>query len=45
MGIKNGTLPRRQTAVVFDTAGRPTVLSMQDAAGAGGLELFSAKCR
>ncbi len=45
MGISNGTLPQRQAAVVFDSAGRPTVLSMQEAAGAGGLELFSAKCR
>ena len=44
MGISNGTLPKRQTAVVFDSAGRPTVLSMQDASGSGGLELFAAKC-
>lgn len=45
MGISNQMHVGRQVATVFDSAGRPTVLSMQNKVGIGGLELWYAKCQ
>ncbi len=44
-GISNQEYPKTNAAVVFDSAGKPTVITMQDAPGAGGLELFYVKCK
>ena len=45
LGISNQEDPRLAAATVFDSAGKPTVISQMDAPGSGGLELFYAKCQ
>lgn len=45
LGVSNQEDPKRQAATVFDSAGKPTVLSQMDAPGTGGLELFYVKCQ
>lgn len=46
VGISNGVQLGRQAAVVFDAAGHPTIITQNDATGAGiGLGLVYAACR
>lgn len=44
VGITSGMTLSRQTAMAFDTKGKPTVFSMNESAGAGGLQLVYSKC-
>ncbi len=45
VGVSNGMTVGRQAAVVFDSAGTPTLLTMQNAPDAGGFELVYTKCQ
>lgn len=44
VGITSGMTLSRHTAVAFDTKGKPTVFSMHEAPGPGGLQVVYSKC-
>ena len=45
VGITSGMTLSRQTAMAFDSAGKPIIFSMHEAPGAGGLQLVYVKCK
>lgn len=45
VGITSGMTLSRQNAMVFDPTGKPTIFSMHEASGAGGLQLVYVKCK